>query len=89
MPSCRRRADISGGRWAERPPELGRRLRRSGLGNQLVSRFELADVLLRCVAGAFHGGVPGPVWPEEHSHSSWTDFWGTRLHVQQRIERKA
>ena len=39
-----------------------------GLGNQLISRFELADDLLRCVAGSFHGGVPGPVWPDEDSH---------------------
>jgi hypothetical protein len=56
------------------------------LGNQLVSlsllrrslRLELADDLLGCVTGAFHGGVPGPVWPDEDSHSPWTDFWGPR-----------
>jgi hypothetical protein len=39
------------------------------LDKQLVSRFELADDLLGCVKGAFHGGVPGPVWPDEDSHS--------------------
>ena len=46
------------------------------LGNQLVSRsllrrsvrLELADDLLGCVTGAFHGEVPGPVWPDEDSH---------------------
>ena len=54
------------------------------LGKQLVSRsllrrslrLELADDLLECVTGAFHGGVPGPVWPDEDSHSPWTDFQG-------------
>jgi hypothetical protein len=30
------------------------------------------------VAGSFHGGVPGPVWPDEDSHSPWTDFRGPR-----------
>ncbi len=47
-----------------------------GLGNQLISRFELADDLLRCVASSFHGGVPGPVWPDEDSHSALTDSKG-------------
>jgi len=48
------------------------------LSKQLVSRFELADDLFGCVPGAFHGEVPGPVWPDEDSHSPWTDFWGPR-----------
>ena len=46
------------------------------LGKQLVSRFELADDLLGCVAGSFHGGVPGPVWPDEDSHSPGPIFRG-------------
>jgi hypothetical protein len=44
------------------------------LGDQLLSGFELADDLLGCVAGSFHGGVSGPVWPDEDSLSPWTDF---------------
>jgi len=32
--------------------------------------------LIRCVPGAFHGRVPGPVWPAEGSHSPWTGFRG-------------
>ena len=48
------------------------------LGDQLLSGLELADDLLGCVADAFHGGVPGPVWPDEDSHSLWTDFRGPR-----------
>jgi len=44
------------------------------LGDQLLGSFELADDLLRRVPGAFHGEVPGPVWPDEDSHSPWTDF---------------
>jgi hypothetical protein len=44
------------------------------LGDQLLGGFELADDLLGCVPGAFHGRVPGPVWPAEDSHSPWTDF---------------
>jgi len=51
------------------------------LSKQLVSRFELADDLFGYVPGAFHGGVPGPVWPDEDSHSPWTDFWGPRHSV--------
>jgi hypothetical protein len=34
----------------------------------LLGSFQLADDLLRCVPGAFHGEVPGPVWPDEDSH---------------------
>ena len=48
------------------------------LGDQLLGGFELADDLLRCVPGAFHGGVPGPVWPAEDSHSPWTGCRGPR-----------
>ena len=39
------------------------------LGDQLLSRLELVDDLLGCVAYVFHGGIPGPVWPDEDSHS--------------------
>jgi len=54
------------------------------LGDQLLGglllrrslRLELADDLLRRVPGAFHGRVPGPVWPDEDSHSPWTDCRG-------------
>jgi len=46
------------------------------LGQQLLSGFELTDDLLGCVAGSFRGGVPGPVWPDEDSHSPWTDWRG-------------
>jgi len=34
--------------------------------------------LLRRVPGKFHGRVPGPVWPDEDSHSPWTSFRGPR-----------
>jgi hypothetical protein len=58
------------------------------LGNQLLCRsllrrslrLELADDLLGCVPGAFHGRVPGLVWPAEDSHSPWTEFQGPRHH---------
>ena len=48
------------------------------LGDQLISGLELADDLLGYVADAFHGEVPGPVWPDEDSHSPWTDLRGPR-----------
>ena len=35
------------------------------LGNQLISRFELAVDLLKCEDSSFHDGVPGPAWPDE------------------------
>ena len=70
------------------PPAVVRRLRHLdhaadlddglALGDQLLGSFELADDLLRCVPGAFHGRVPGPVWPAEDSHSPWTDCRGPR-----------
>jgi hypothetical protein len=41
--------------------EIGNAL---AIGDQLIIRFQLADDLLGCVAGSFHGGVPGPVWPD-------------------------
>jgi hypothetical protein len=48
------------------------------LGDQLLSGLELPDDLLGCVTGSFHGGVPGPAWPDEDSHSPlrWTGFSG-------------
>ena len=56
------------------------------LGDQLLGspllrrslRLELADDLLGCVPGAFHGRVPVPVWSDEDSHSPWTECWGPR-----------
>ena len=44
------------------------------LGDQLLGGFELADDLIRCVPGAFHGGIPGTVWPVDESHSPWPSF---------------
>ena len=49
----------------DRPAEVSASL---ALGDQLLSGFELADDLLGCVAGSFHGEVPDPVWPDEDSH---------------------
>jgi hypothetical protein len=49
-----------------------------GLGDQLLGRFELADDLLGCIPGAFHVRIPGPVWPDEDSHSPCSDLRGTR-----------
>jgi hypothetical protein len=48
------------------------------LGDQLLRGFELADDLLGCMPGAFHGRVPGPVLPDENSHSPWTNRRGPR-----------
>jgi len=48
------------------------------LGDQLLGGLELADDLLRCVPGPYHGRIPGPVWPDEDSHSPWTAFQGPR-----------
>jgi len=39
------------------------------LDDQLFGSFELADDLLYCVLGAFHGGGPGPGWADKDSHS--------------------
>jgi len=54
------------------------------LGDQLLSGFELADDLLGCVADAFYCEVPGPVWPDEDSHSPWTDVRGPRQFLMPR-----
>ena len=51
------------------------------LGDQLLSGFDLADDLLSSVADSFHGGVSGPVWLDEGSHSPWTDRLGPRQHL--------
>ena len=48
------------------------------LGDQLLGNLKFAGDLLRCVPGAFHGRVPGPVWPDEDSHSPWTGCRGPR-----------
>jgi len=42
------------------------------LGNQMLGGVELADDLFACMPGAFHGRVPGPVWPVDDSHSPWS-----------------
>jgi hypothetical protein len=66
------------------------------LGDQLLRgqllrrslRLELADDLLESVSDSFHAGVPGPVWPDEDSHSPWTDSQGLRHgHQSRRIGR--
>ncbi len=36
--------------------------------DQLLRGFDLAGVLLACVADSFHGGVPGPVLPDQDSY---------------------
>jgi hypothetical protein len=54
-----------------RPADVGDSL---ALSDQLLNDFELADDLLSCVVDSLHGGVPGPVWPDEDSHSPWTSF---------------
>ncbi len=51
------------------------------LGNELISCFELADDLLGCVVGSFHGGVATPAWPDVDSHSPWTDSTGPRQYI--------
>jgi len=51
---------------------------RRSTASQKPFGLDLADDLLRCVPGALHGQVPGPVWPHEDSHSPWTRFWGPR-----------
>ena len=53
--------------------------------DQLLGGLELADDLFGCVPGAFHGRVPGPVWPDEASHSPWTDLRGPRQSQPNRI----
>ena len=53
-----------------------------GGGDQLLGGLELADDLFRRVPGASHGEDPGPVWPNEVSHSPWTDLRGPRLCYQ-------
>ena len=44
-------------------------------GKQLDIRYA---ELLSCLKDSFHGEVLGPVWPDEDSHSPWTDFLGPR-----------
>jgi len=43
------------------------------VGRQLLNGFEPENNLQGCVADSLHGGVPGPVWPDEDSHSPWTN----------------
>ena len=59
----------------------GLALRNQLLGDSWLRRslrLEHADDLLGCMPGAFHGEVPGPVWPDEDSHLPHTDSWGSR-----------
>ena len=51
-------------------------------------RLELADDLLMCVAGSFHGEIPRPACPDENSHSRWTDIQGPR-HPRRGAERSS
>lgn len=51
------------------------------LGGLLLRRslqLELADDLLRCVPGAFHGELGDLVWQAEDTLSPWTAFRGPR-----------
>ena len=48
------------------------------LGDQLLGGSELADDLFCRLAGAFCDEIFGPVWPDEESHSPWTDLRGPR-----------
>jgi len=50
------------------------------LGDQLFIGFELVVDLYCVVPGAFHVEVPGPLWPDEDSHSPWTDLRSPRQH---------
>ena len=62
-------------RHLQDPADIGDGL---ALGDQLLGGLEFADDLLGCEPGAFHGEVPGPVWPAEDSHSPWTGFQSPR-----------
>jgi hypothetical protein len=61
-------------RHLDHPADVGDGL---ALVDQLLCCFELADDLFGCVPGAFHGRVPGPVWPDEDSHSPRADLPGS------------
>lgn len=66
------------------------------LGNQLIGgsllrrsrQLKLADDLLRCIHGAFHGRVPGPAWLDEDSHSPWIDCQGPRQQSRSPLSRQ-
>ena len=77
-PACRRRAASSGARSVRHLQGSTDVSDGLALSNQLLSDFELADDMQEGVASSFHGGVPGPVWPDEDSHSAWTDLRGPR-----------
>ena len=51
--------------------------------------LQLADDLLCGVSGALHGGIPGPVWPVEDSHSPWTGYRGPRHHQERQARQVA
>ena len=55
-----------------------------GLGDQLLSSSQFADDLLLCVADSLHGEVPGPIWPDEDSHSPWSIFRRPRQFIHAR-----
>jgi len=46
-------------------------------GDQLLCDLERADDLLSSVTGAFHGRASSLVWPDEYSHSPWTNIFGS------------
>ena len=46
------------------------------LVDQLPGSFEIADDVLGCLPGAFHGEDSGQVWPDEDSHSPWNGLRG-------------
>ncbi len=71
-------------RYLQVPADIGDGL---ALGDQLLGGLAFADDLLRCVPGAFHGEVPGPVWPAEDTHSPWTCFQGPRQISRSRKRR--
>jgi len=52
------------------------------LDDQLFGSFQSLDYLPRRVPGAFHGEIPGPVWPYEDSHSPWTVLRGPRHNLK-------
>jgi hypothetical protein len=46
--------------------------------DQRLSGLGLAENLLLRMPGAFHGEVPGPVWPGKDSHPPWPGCRGLR-----------
>jgi len=74
-------AVVGGLGYLQHPADLGDGF---PLSDQLLRSLELADDLLGFVVGSFHGGVPGPAWPAEDSHSPWIDFWEPRQNLSRK-----